>query len=328
MKKVDCMTHKNIWIVAEHHQDIIQPVTKQLITKANQIKDNKKVTVILFQTKEQKLEQQLLNYGPDEIITVCDDRLKEAPDSLIADLLSQLNHKFQPNSILFGATVIGRSISARLQAKLLTGLTADCLDLKFEENLLIQIKPSYGDNIMCEIVCPNNYPQMATVRPNVFMATENQNKETKVVIMNDMNFKEDKRITVYEEIPLLSKSDSIANADRVIALGRGMSGEEHINKASRLATKLGAKIGVTRPLTDLPSFSVDDQIGQSGSSIAPKLLITLGVHGAVQFTTGITKSKYIVAINNNPKAPIFDIADYGFVGDAKSFVEALLKLIQ
>ena len=322
------MIHKNIWIVAEHHQDIIQPVTKQLITKANQIKENKKVIVVLFQTKEQTLEQQLINYGPDEIITVCDDRLKEAPDSLIADLLSQLNHKYQPNSMLFGATVIGRSISARLQAKLLTGLTADCLDLKFEDDLLIQIKPSYGDNIMCEIVCPNNFPQMATVRPNVFIATETQSNDTKITIVDDLNFKESKRITVYEEIPLLSKSDSIANADRVIALGRGMSGEEHILKANLLATKLGAKIGVTRPLTDLPPFSVDDQIGQSGSSIAPKLLITLGVHGAVQFTSGITKSHYIVAINNNPKAPIFDVADYSYIGDAKTFVEALLRLIQ
>ena len=183
------MIHKNIWIVAEHHQDIIQPVTKQLITKANQIKENKKVVVVLFQTKEQTLEQQLINYGPDEIITVCDDRLKEAPDSLIADLLSQLNHKYQPNSMLFGATVIGRSISARLQAKLLTGLTADCLDLKFEDDLLIQIKPSYGDNIMCEIVCPNNFPQMATVRPNVFIATETQSNDTKITIVDDLNFK-------------------------------------------------------------------------------------------------------------------------------------------
>lgn len=322
------MKHKDIWVVAEHHQDMVQPVTYQLITKANQIKGDKRVVVILFQTKEQSLEKDIIKYGPDEIIIVEHDKMKDAPDSLIADLLAQLDKRYAPNSVLFGATVIGRSISARLQAKLQTGLTADCLDLSFEEDLLIQTKPSYGDNIMCEIICPNHFPQMATVRPNIFVAQLSDKREVKLTKEKDLEIVSHNRIQVYEEKPILSKSDSIANANRVIALGRGMSSKRSIEISQELASKLGAKIGVTRPLTDLKPFSVDDQIGQSGSSIAPKLLITLGVHGAVQFTTGIGKAEYVVAVNNNPKAPIFNEADYHFIGDGADFVEALLKIIQ
>src|SRR5690606_11056983 len=142
------------------HQQMIQPVTYQLITKANEIKKDKKVVVVLFETTKQSLETSLIQYGPDEIIIIKDERIKNAADSLIAELLAQLNARRHPNSIIFGATVIGRSVSARLQAKLQTGLTADCLDLTFEEDLLIQTKPSYGDNIMCEIICPNHFPEM------------------------------------------------------------------------------------------------------------------------------------------------------------------------
>jgi len=318
--------NKEIWIVAEQHQNMIIPVTYQLISKANTIKGDKKVVVILFETSKQTLENLIKNYGPDEIIVIKNDKLLEAPDSLIADLLAQLNHLRKPNSILFGATVVGRSVSPRLQAKLRTGLTADCLDLSFEDDLLIQTKPSYGDNVMCEIVCPNNLPQMATVRPNIFIAK----KETKDVVITeikDLLFKTNNAITVRTETPLLSKSDNLVNASKVIAIGRGIAQKDEIDLAYQLANKLGAKVGVTRPLTDLAQFSVDDQIGQSGSSISPKFLLTLGIHGAAQFTSGIGKSNIIVAVNTNPKAPIFDSADYSYVGDAAEFVKELLKAL-
>lgn len=321
------MISNEIWIYAECHLNMIQPVTYQLISKANEIKGNKKVVVVLLETPNQQLEDQLIAYGPDEIIIVKDKRIEGAADSLLADLIAQLARHRKPNSILFGATVVGRSVSARLQAKLLTGLTADCLDLKYEEDLLIQIKPSYGDNIMCEIICPNHRPQMATVRPNIFVGIKHENKDLIISNVDDLVFKDSKRIIVNKERALLSKSDNIANASRVIAIGRGMGSEKNIKLVIELASKLGAKIGVTRPLTDTTPFSVDDQIGQSGNSISPRLLITLGVHGAVQFTTGIGKSELVIAVNNNKDAPIFDYADYSFIGDSTEFVEELLKIV-
>lgn len=320
--------NNEIWIYAETHNNLIIPVTYQLITKAKEISNNKKVVVILLEGENDSLEALIKEYGPDEIIIYKNDLIKKSGDRVIASILEQLVNLRKPNSFLFGATVLGRSISARLQAKLNTGLTADCLDLSFEEDLLIQTKPSYGDNIMCEIICPDHFPQMATVRPNIFTAKKDLKKSTMITKITELKIKEDEDITLYEEKPLLSKGDSISNANRVIALGRGAYNEKNLPLIKDLALKLGAKIGVTRPLTDLTPFSVDDQIGQSGNTVSPRLLINLGVHGAVQFTTGIQKSELIISINNNPKAPIFDYSDYSYIGDAHDFIKALLNIIQ
>lgn len=317
-----------IWIYVEHHLGNVQPVTYQLISKALEIKGDKKVVAILFEDEDSNLEEQLKAYGPDLILVYKDKKLTNQVDSTIAELLRQVAVIRKPNSILFGATVVGRSISARLQAKLHTGLTADCLNLKFEDDLLVQTKPSYGDNIMCEIVCPNTRPQMASVRPNIFKSLEFNNDQLKVEYLKDLDVKLINNIEVKEERVLLSKSDSIKNASRVIALGRGASSEEVIKLAKELAFKLGAKIGVTRPLTDQKPFTVDDQIGQSGNTIAPKFLLNLGVHGAVQFTAGITNSEVIVSVNTNKDAPIFANSDYSYIGDSKEFLEELLKIIQ
>ena len=322
------MTSQEIWVYAEKHVGIIQPVTYQLITKAKEIAGDKKVVAILFEAKDETLEDHIKEYGPDEIIVVKDDRLRDAMDSEVAGLMAELAERRQPNSILFGATVVGRSIAPRLQAKLNTGLTSDCLDLAFDDDLLVQIKPSYGDNIMCEIICPDHRPQMASVRPNTFEAKKSSSEAVILAEITDLSFKEAKRVKIIEETPLLSKSDNIANADRVIALGRGAADEKAVSLAEELARKFGAKIGVTRPLTDHPKFSGDDQIGQSGNTIAPKLLINLGVHGAVQYLTGIGNAELIVSINKDPEAPIFQHSDYSYVGDSVSFLEGFLKVIQ
>lgn len=322
------MTSQEIWIYAEKHVGIIQPVTYQLITKAKEIADDKKVVVILFEAVYKRLEENIKEYGPDEIVVVRDDRLKDATDSEVASLMAELANRRQPNSILFGATVVGRSIAPRLQAKLNTGLTSDCLDLAFDSDLLVQTKPSYGDNIMCEIICPNHRPQMASVRPNTFEAKKISNQSVTVTEVDDLIFKESERVKITEETPLLSKSDSIANADRVIALGRGAVDEKTIKLAEELARKLGAKIGVTRPLTDHPKFSGDDQIGQSGNTIAPKVLINLGIHGAVQYTTGIGNAELVISVNKDSEAPIFKYSDYSYVGDSADFLEGFLKVVQ
>lgn len=321
------MTRQEIWIFAEKHLGMIQPVTYQLITKAKEIAGDKKVVVILLETPDEQLEDKIKAYGPDEIIVVKDDCLKDATDSKIAGLIAQLVERRKPNSILFGATIVGRSIAPRLQAKLNTGLTSDCLNLAFEDDLLVQTKPSYGDNIMCEIICPNHRPQMASIRPNIFEAKKSNNPLMELTEVKDLSFMDSSQVRIMEETPLLSKGDNIENADRVIALGRGAASANAIALAEELARKLGAKIGVTRPLTDLPHFSVDDQIGQSGHTIAPKLLINLGIHGAVQYLTGIGKSEFIVSIDTNFETPIFQHSDYAYVGDSVSFMEAFLKVI-
>src|SRR5690625_1117761 len=320
--------NKEIWVYAEKQGNLVNPVTYELITKANEIKKDKKVVVILFQKEDENLEDSIKKYGPDEIIVVKHSSLKNTSDSYISELLKQLSLKRNPNAILFGSTVLGRSISARLQAKLLTGLTADCLDLSYEDDLLIQTKPSYGDNIMCEIVCPNNFPQMASVRANVFKAKEYNNKNMKITYIKDLDFKESENIKVYDEIPLISKRETVSKASKVISIGRGSSDKESIELVKTLANKLGAKVGVTRPLTDHEDFTHEDQIGQSGNTISPKMLINLGISVDVQYTSGIKNSDVIISVNKDKNAEIFKESDYGYIGDSKEFLKELLKLIQ
>lgn len=320
-------SNNELWVYVEHHLGQIEPVSFQLISKARAIAGKMKVVAILLETPQDNFEDILAEYGPDQILMVKNSRLKYRDEMLEADLLAQLANRYAPNSILLGATVYGRSLSPRLQGKLQTGLTADCLDLAYEDDLLIQIKPSFGDNIMCEIVTPSHCPQMATVRPNIFKAIKVSNSKSTLNEVNDLTFSLRNDYQIIEELPIIKKGVSLAEAERVIGIGRGIYSEATIPLIEEVAKKLGAHIGVTRPLTDNTVFSVLDQIGQSGQTISPKFLLNLGIHGAAQYVAGIKKAGLVISINTNPECPILEISDYHFTGDALSFVKELNRII-
>jgi len=203
-----------------------------------------------------------------------------------------------------------------------TGLTADCLDLRFDDDTLVATKPSYGDNIMCEIICPDHRPQMATVRPNTFVAAPATGDAT--ITTATVTFHPVDRLEVKAATPVVNTATTVGDASRVVALGRGAASAATIDSATKLAEKLGGRIGVSRPLTDQDRFTHDDQIGQSGNTIHPELILNLGISGAVQYLVGMQDSQTIVAVNADENAPIFDVADYGYVGDAQAFMTALL----
>lgn len=317
------MSKPELWVIAERRLDHIEPTTQQLITKAKGLAGNQfNVVTILFEATADHLENELTAYGPDEIRVVRDDRFPTATDAEHADALQQLVEKYQPNSILFGATITGRSIAPRLQAKLQTGLTADCLDLRFDDETLVATKPSYGDNIMCEIICPDHRPQMATVRPNTFVAKPATGAAQ--VTEDTVTFHPVARLQVKAATPVVNTATTVGDANRVVALGRGAASATTIDSATKLAEKLGGRIGVSRPLTDQDRFTHDDQIGQSGNTIHPELIVNFGISGAVQYLVGMQDSQTIVAVNSDQSAPIFDVADYGYVGDAQAFMTALL----
>jgi electron transfer flavoprotein alpha subunit len=317
------MSKPELWVIAERRLDHIEPTTQQLITKAKGLAgDQFSVVAILLEATNDHLENELTAYGPDEIRVVRDDRFPTATDAEHADALQQLVTAYQPNSILFGATITGRSIAPRLQAKLQTGLTADCLDLRFDDDTLVATKPSYGDNIMCEIICPDHRPQMATVRPNTFVAAPADGDAT--VTTDTVTFHPVDRLQVKAATPVVNTATTVGDASRVVALGRGAASSATIDSATKLAEKLGGRIGVSRPLTDQDRFTHDDQIGQSGNTIHPELIINFGISGAVQYLVGMQDSQTIVAVNADENAPIFDVADYGYVGDAQAFMTALL----
>ncbi|WP_422804424.1 electron transfer flavoprotein subunit alpha/FixB family protein [Streptococcus sp. FT1-55] len=243
-------------------------------------------------------------------------------DSVIANFLAQFAEERHPNSFLFGATVLGKAIAPRVQAKLKTGLTADCLDIKFEDDILVQTKPSYGDNIMCEMIYPNYRPQMATIRPGVFNKVEGTFVAPETTTL-ESHLSVKKWIRNIKMIPVEQQTKGISDAKKIIGLGRGATDTETIKIAFEVANKINAQVGVTRPLTELDIYSIENQIGQSGHTVKPNVIINLGIQGASQYTTGMDKADLIISVNSDRNAPIFDISDYAYVGDVKEFLTEL-----
>lgn len=311
---------------AEREGERIAPVTLQLITKARAIA-NQPVAVVLLESLKEHLEDSIAEYGPDEIIVVRDAVFENAADSVFATGLFELIDQYIPNTVLFGATPLGRSVAPRLQAKLQTGLTADCLDLYYEQDLLVQVKPSYGDNVMCEITCPDHRPQMASVRPNTFAAVKVEGA-TPTIETVTLDISAAKDITITATTPKVSAANSIATASKIVALGRGANDDELVAEARLIATRLGAAVGVSRPLTDRPDFTVEQQIGQSGTTVNPDFILNVGISGSVQYQIGMSNSHLIVSVNRDNQAPIMAQSDYTFTGDAKQFMQALKKAVQ
>ena len=318
---------KENWVFVETDLHKINPVSYQLITKMKQISHDP-VVAVLIENNDANLETELSEYGPDRILLIKDDELEAGDDLELTDALNKLIQKQgTPNTFIFPATVVGRSVAPRLQARLRTGLTADCLDLKFEDDLLVQTKPSYGDNIMCEITIPNHHPQMATARPNVFTAEKENNPALKVEEISNLDWEKDTKLQIKSQILPPKTSNDITQAQRIVALGRGDKTDAGIEMANSLAKKLHATVGVTRPLTDLDQYTITEQIGQSGQTVAPDLLINLGVSGAVQYTAGIANAKTVVSVNTDENAQIFKYSDYYFVGNALEFSKALEAIL-
>jgi electron transfer flavoprotein alpha subunit len=318
------MTTEEIWILAEHDANRVQPVTFQLITKARAIAAGRRVVVVLLEGTQEHFAEQISPYGPDEIIRVGADLLARPADSTAADALMQLMAKRQPTAMLFAATAQGRSIAPRLQAKLGTGLTADCLDLRFDGDDLVAVKPSYGDNVMCEITCPQHRPQMVSVRPNTFAAEKNEAVSSTITVAT-LDLHAPKGIVIENEQVAVSSASGITGASKVIALGRGAQSDEIVARTRKLAARLGASVGVSRPLTDRADFTVEQQIGQSGNTIAPDFLLNIGISGATQYLVGIDQAKLIVSVNRDAAAPIMAQSDYTYTGDADAFLKALAQ---
>ncbi|KRN21542.1 electron transfer flavoprotein subunit alpha/FixB family protein [Lacticaseibacillus camelliae] len=320
------ITKDALWIIAEFEGARIAPVTLQLLTKARAIANGRAVAAVVLETPAQHGEATLAQYGADEIIVVQDDGFAHASDRTQAKQLTALIQAHTPNTVLFGATPAGRSLAPRVQDQLETGLTADCLDLYYEQDLLVAVKPSYGDNVMCEIVCPERRPQMASVRPNTFSAKKATGGPARIERV-PATVAPDAACTVQNTAVKIAATTSLSGARKIIALGRGANKDAVIAGTRQLAEKLGASIGVSRPLTDRPDFTAEQQIGQSGVTVSPDLIINLGISGAVQYQVGMSASKLVISANRDPKAPIMAQSDYVWTGDAAALVAALQELL-
>ncbi len=322
---------KEIWVLAEQKDGHPARVTLELLGKASElgVKLNARVASILIGSDINGLIEELVTYGSDKIYLIDNPALKyyqsEAYTANIADLVKQ----YKPEVFLLGSTDTGRDLAPRIAAKVGTGLTAHCVNLEIEYQngvpLLSQIVPGWGGNMSIKIICPKKRPQMATVKPGVFdlpLKKEPGNTETiKVPAQISAKYFRAETIEVHTE---KATSQPIEEADVVIAVGWGVYSMGNLEPIKELAGILGGVIGGTRPMVDKGWISEKNMIGQSGKIVNPKLFVSLGASGAMHFTTGFEKAKFIIAIDENPEAPIFKIADIGIACDLREVLPCLI----
>jgi electron transfer flavoprotein alpha subunit len=316
---------KAILVFAQVSGGEILDVSRALVQKAAALNANRGGTTHACLLGGGEGAQALIDCGADTVFTCDDARLSALDDGLYAELLARLIREQRPDVVLFGATDFGRSLAPRIAARLKTGLTADCTALCFDEKtgLLRQTRPAFGGNLMATIVCPNALPQMATVRPGVFAFTAPSSARAGRII--PLTIPEDAK-AFYE---ILAQTHNppvrgIADADIIVTAGRGVGGVKNMALVHAFAEKIGAQVALTRSLVDAGYGGAHQQIGQTGQTVSPKLLIALGVSGAIQHLAGMGGATSVVAVNTDPDAPIFGVADYAVVGDCIEVLQALL----
>ena len=331
IEKINKDEYKGICVYADFNGGSIHKVSFELIGKAKQLAAviNHPVYSILIGYNTKEAAQELLSYGVDKVFIYDDERLKNFDIERYANCFADFIERIKPSSILVGATNVGRCLAPRVAARFHTGLTADCTKLEMKENTdLVQIRPAFGGNIMAQIVNPNRRPQFATVRYKIFDAPEKVKEihgEIEMVPVKEEWLNSHNEILWVEEKP---KEVDISEADVIVAVGRGLKSKDDLDMVYELADELGAVVACSRPLVESNVFDTKHQIGLSGKTVKPKLLITLGISGAIQFTSGMNNSECVIAINSDKNAQIFDVANYGIVGDMYEIVPKLIEEIR
>ena len=328
---VDKSLWKGIGVYVDHVEGEIHPVTMELIGKAKELAAvvNFPVYCVFIGHHITEKAKELLYYGVDEVFVYDYEELNDFRIEPYTAAFEDFVNRTKPSSLLVGATTIGRSLAPRVAARFRTGLTADCTVLEMKENTdLVQIRPAFGGNIMAQIICPNTRPQMSTVRYKVMDAAERQcNLSGKITVCE---LDRAKLISNIEVLKVTKKEieENISDAEVIIAVGRALKSEKDMAMIQELADLLDAQIAGTRPLVESGWINAKKQIGLSGRTVKPKLIITLGISGAVQFAAGMNSAERIFAINKDPNASIFNVAHYGIVGDIYEIVPQLIEDIK
>jgi electron transfer flavoprotein alpha subunit len=331
VKTVDKSAWKGVAVYVDHVDGDIHPVTFELIGKARELaaKVNQQVYCIFAGHNIKQKAEELLYYGVDNVMVYDNEELKHFRIEPYTAVFEDFVNKIKPTAILVGATTVGRSLAPRVAARFKTGLTADCTILDIKENTdLVQIRPAFGGNIMAQICTPNNRPQLATVRYKVMSAPERSAYASGEITVCNIGLEKLASNIKVLDIIAKEKETGISDAEVIIVAGRGVKTEKDLAMIKELASLLHGEVAVTRPLIEAGWADAKRQVGLSGRTVRPKLIITCGVSGAVQFTAGMNNSEYIFAINTDEKAPIFKVAHYGVVGDIYEIVPQLIENIK
>ena len=325
-------SHRGIWVFAEQRDGKLKSVAYELLSKGRELADTLKTELcaICFGHSIDDVEQ-LIAYGADKVYMVDNPALAYHQEDLYVKELVELIQQYKPEVVLAGATSLGRSFIPRVAAILGTGLTADCtgLEIDLDRRLLLQTRPTFGGNIMATIICQAKRPQMSTVRPRVFKKHKPAKERKGQIIKVDFNSEAiTSRTKLLNFVEDLTERVKLEDADIIISGGRGLGKPENFQLLGELAAVMGAALGSSRPPVDEGWIPYSHQVGQTGKTVCPKLYIACGISGAVQHMAGMQTSDTIVAINDDPDAPIFEVATYGIVGDLFKVVPMLIDKLK
>ena len=327
------MSYSGVWILAEQFEGSVQRISYELLTRGRELAGKLKVdlTAVIFGDKiESDGLQELVERGADRIIVMESPSLKYFLPEPYSACMLKLIEDYKPEIIIAGATSTGRTLMPYVAIKASAGLTADCtvLDIEEETGNLLQTRPAIGGNILATIKTPKHRPQMATVRPHSSgPAPKQKGRKGEIIYLDAPEELLSSRIKRLDYVPDESEHN-IQDADIVIAVGRGIKKGENISIVEPLVSKFGAALGATRDVVDRGWLSYSHQIGLSGKTTNPKLYIALGVSGAIQHLAGMQTSKTIIAVNTDPDAQIFEVADFGIVGDIVEVVPAICERLK
>ena len=330
MTNVDISVYHGVWVYAEQREGKLMNVAIELLGEGRKLADDlgTELCAILVGDQCDDLVDELFAYGAEKVYYANDPAFKYYTTDGYTTAIYRAILNYKPEIVLYGATHIGRDLGPSIAVKCGTGLTADCtkLDIDPETKELRQTRPAFGGNLMATIICPAHRPQMSTVRPGVMAKPEKVEGRKGEVIMLPQKFKAGEiRQEVLEVVKKVGEVASLTDAKIIVSGGRGIGGPEGFDTIRALADKLGGSIGSSRACVDAGWIDHAFQVGQTGTTVKPDLYVACGISGAIQHLAGMQNSKFIVAINKNENAPIFEVADYGIVGDLFKVIPAIIE---
>ncbi len=340
--------YKGVFIFAQQVDNEVSSIALELLGKARDLAENlddKTVTAVLIGSEVGGLVDELAEYGADRVIVIDDPELKEYRTEPYAHALASAINEYKPEIMLVGATAIGRDLGPRVSARVHTGLTADCTVLEIgdfplvavpgkedeqKHKQLLMTRPAFGGNTIATIACPDYRPQMATVRPGVMQKIEpKKGAKAEVVNYNPGFTPNDKYVTIEKVVKEVSNVANIMDAKVLVSGGRGLGSAENFDMLKDLAAQFkGGMVSCSRAVVDSGWMPKDMQVGQTGKTVRPHVYFAIGISGAIQHVAGMEESDIIIAINKDENAPIFDVADYGIVGDLNKIVPELTAKIK
>lgn len=341
MNKMGLEEYKGVYVYAQQVDNELSSIAFELLGKAKELAGDLStdVTAVLIGSDVKGLTDQLAEYGADKVIVVDDPELKEYRTEPYAHALSSVINEYKPEIVLVGATAIGRDLGPRVSARVATGLTADCTVLEIgdfplnpvpgqeqKHNQLLMTRPAFGGNTIATIACPDNRPQMATVRPGVMQKLEPVSGAKAEVIEYNPGFTpNNKYVEIVDIVKELSDTVDIMDAKILVSGGRGVGSPENFKILEDLAEAIGGTVSCSRAVVDSGWKPKELQVGQTGKTVRPNVYFAIGISGAIQHTAGMEESDIIIAINKDNTAPIFEVADYGIVGDLNKIVPKLTE---